>query len=76
MLHAYVVVADRRRDLRARFNDLLAERFLHELWSLAGDMSHFYFDISRLAGFDTLLMLRENISYEALTLTKDLSGGY
>ena len=73
MLHAQEVVEDRRRDLLANFNDLSTERFLHELWSLATDMSYFDYDISHLIGFDNFLRLREDISIEALTLTKDLS---
>ena len=73
MLHAQAVVEDRRRDLRAGLNALSADGFVHELWSLAGDMAHFDFDVSHLMGSDTLLRLREDISLEAMTLTKDLS---
>lgn len=63
----------RLRNLLVSFNDLSAERFVHELWSLAGDMPHFDFDVSHLTGFDAFLRFREDISLEALTLTKDLS---
>jgi len=73
MLHAQAVVEDRRRDLVTGLSALSAERFVHELWSLAGDMAHFDFEVSHLAGFDTFLRLREDISIEAMTLTKDLS---
>jgi len=72
MQHAQAVVEDRRHDLLASLNDLLADRFVHELWALAGDMAHFDFDISHLTGFETFLRLREDISLEALILTKDL----
>ena len=73
MLHAKAVVEDRRRDLHATLNDLSADNFVHELWSLAGDMPQFDFDVSHLTGSDALLRLREDISLDALTLTKDLS---
>jgi hypothetical protein len=73
MLHAKAVVEDRRRDLHASLNDLSADNFVHELWSLAGDMPHFDFDLSHLTGSDALSRLREDISLDALTLTKDLS---
>lgn len=75
MLHAKAVVEDRRRDLHASLNDLSADNFIHELWSLAGDMPHFDFDfdVSHLTGSDALLRLRDDISLDALTLTKDLS---
>ncbi|EHP87797.1 hypothetical protein GeomeDRAFT_1035 [Geobacter metallireducens RCH3] len=73
MLHAQAVVEDHRRDLLTNLDNLSADRFVHELWSLAGDMAHFDFDVSPLTGFDTFLSLREEISAEALSLTKDLS---
>ena len=73
MLHAQAVVEDRRRDLLTSLNDRSADRFVHELWALAGDMAHFDFDINHLTGFDTFLWLREDISLEAMNLTRDLS---
>jgi hypothetical protein len=73
MLHAQAVVEDRRRDLLASLNGRSADRFVHELWALAGDMAHFDFDINHLTGFDAFLRFREDISLEAMNLTKDLS---
>jgi hypothetical protein len=73
MQHAKAVVEDRRRDLHASLNDLSADNFIHELWSLAGDMPHFDFDLSHLTNSDAFLRLREDISLDALSLTKDLS---
>ena len=73
MLHAQTILENRRRDLRASLDDRDVDRFIHELWSLGGDMAHFDFDLSRLAGADAFARLREEISLDALVLTKDLT---
>lgn len=73
MLFAQTVVEERRRDLAAALASRSTDRFLHELWALGGDMTHFDFDLRHLAGADTLTRLREEISLEALMLTRDLS---
>jgi hypothetical protein len=73
MLHAQGVVEDRRRDLRDALTSRALERFVHELWGLVGDMSHFDFDVSHLASADAFQQARQEISLDALVLTKDLS---
>lgn len=73
MLHAQNVVENRRHDLRKSIGGHDAVRFVHELWSLAGDMAHFDFDTSRLADHDAFESMRQQISNESLPLTRDLS---
>lgn len=73
MLHAQTVVEQRRRHLLASIDEHSVDRFVHELWALAGDMPHFEFDIGHLTGAETLMRLREDISFQALILTKDLT---
>ncbi len=73
MLYARTVLEDRRRDLRASYVAKAAKVFISELWSLGGDMPHLDFDMSHLIGADALMALREEISLEALLLTRDLN---
>ena len=73
MLHAQTILENRRRDLRGGLDDRDVDRFIHELWSLGGDMAHFDFDLSHLTGADAFARLREEISLDALVLTKDLT---
>jgi hypothetical protein len=72
MLHAQTILQDRRRDLHASYMARAAAVFVHELWSLGGDMPHLDFDMRHLTGSDTLMALRQEISLEALLLTRDL----
>jgi hypothetical protein len=73
ILHAQTVLTNRRRDLRVSLDDRDVDRFIHELWALGGDMAHFDFDLSHLAGAYAFSQLREEISLDALVLTKDLT---
>jgi hypothetical protein len=73
MEFAKVVLEDRSRDLRLSQARGKVETFVHELWSLGGDMPHLDFDVSRLSGADLFLRMKAEISTEALMLTKDLS---
>lgn len=73
MRHAQGVVDDRRRDLRDSLSSRAIDRFVHELWGLGGDMSHFDFDVSHLADAATFQRMRDELSMDALVLTKDLS---
>lgn len=72
MKHAQAVVEARRRDLQGSIDDCSAGTFIHELWSLAGDMAHFDFELGHLQGAEDYLRLREELSLKALTLTKEL----
>lgn len=73
MQAAQTVVEDRRRDLRDSLTNRVVDRFVHELWSLGGDMPHFDFDVSHLARADEFQRMRDEISMNALLLTKDLA---
>ncbi len=73
MQAAQTVVEDRRRDLRDSLKRRAIDRFIHELWSLGGDMPHFDFDVSHLVRADEFQHMRDDISMNALLLTKDLS---
>jgi hypothetical protein len=73
MLHAQTIIEERCCDLQASITNRSIDRFIHELWSLAGDIPHFDFDVGHLTGADTFEKLCEEISLEALTLTKDLN---
>ena len=73
MLHAKTVLEDGRRNLRASYTTQAGKLFHSELWSLGGDMPHLDFDMTHLEGTAELSKLREEISLDALLMTRDLN---
>jgi hypothetical protein len=73
MRYAQSIIDDRYRDLSESLKILDVDRFVHELWSLGGDMAHFEFDLDSFAGADDFKKMLNSISTDALKLTSDLA---
>ena len=73
MTLAQGVLTNRKRDLEASLKDGEADRFIHELWAVSGDISHLEFDLSHLPGAREFDTASQELAMEALVLTRDLT---
>ena len=74
MRFAQDILERRHRNLKLSLGQAEMPRFVHELWSLGGDIPNLDFDLSHLAGAAAFDRSGDALSDEALVLTRDLKG--
>ena len=72
MRFAQNILERRQRNLKDSLGQAEMPRFVHELWSLGGDIPHLDFDLSHLADSGVFGQRGGALSKEALILTRDL----